>query len=222
MQHFERTCFYTGHHKRKAPEPPAPPVRRMVSDYPAQPEPRRSSMSSIVSASPSVQKRPRMSESFSAAQTSTPIHPVSVSRSAGRPQRPSQSPASIRNQSPSHTQSMADLAEDANGSTVKQEVSESSETQGTATETSKALATEQTSEDSGEQTNIIKLEPMAESELDLEITGVEMGESSEMGFGQGDWSQNVPYSQSGEGGQAEVEGYDSGSQSEFGNSKCIL
>lgn len=181
----------------------------MAAEYQIQPEPRRSSMPSMMTASPSQQKRPRISES------STPIHPVSLAKA--RPPRPSQSPVSMRNQSPSHTLSSAESSQSANGSQIKQEVSESLETQGQesetpVTETDQTKTSEYKSED--DQDTNVKLEPMTESELDLEITGVEMGDSSlsgQMGFGHGDWS--------GEGSQGGAEGYDSGSQSEFGNSK---
>ena len=149
----------------------------------------------------------------------------------GRPLRPAQSPASIRNQSPSHTQSYAEGTESANGAQIKQEVSDSSDTQGSGSDTLGAetgktqISEHKTEEESGDQETSIKLEPMTESELDLEITGVEMGDSSlsgQMGFGQGDWAQNISFGQSGEGSQGSVEGFDPGSQGDFGNSKCIF
>ena len=147
---------------------------------------------------------------------------------ASRPPRPSQSPASIRNQSPSQTQSYPEGMESGSSAQIKQEVSDSSDTQGSGSDTLGA-ETGQTSEHnteqgSGEQDTSVKLEPMTESELDLEITGVEMGESSlsgHMGFGQGDWAQNMAFAQSGDGSQG-VEGFDPGSQGDVGNSKCTF
>ena len=100
-----------------------------------------------------------------------------------------------------------------------------SETQGLGDETGAADTSKgQSAGDNNSEQTSIKLEPMTESELDLEITGVEMGDSSssnQMGFGQTDWSQNISYSESGEGPEG-AEGYDSGSQSDFGNSKWIV
>ena len=146
-------------------------------------------------------------------------HPTALSR-AGRLPRPAQSPASIRNQSPSHTQSFTEGMESGNSSQIKQEVSDNSDTQGSGSET--GLTSEKTEQGSGEQDTNVKLEPMTESELDLEITGVEMGEGSlsgQMGFGQGDWAQNMPFAQAGDGSQG-MEGFDPGSQGDMGNSKC--
>ena len=160
-----------------------------------------------------------MSESLTTAQTSTPVHPVSIAK-IGRPPRPSfspaHSPAFTKTQSPSHTQSSSD---------IKQEDAETSETQEQDDNSGldEPSATQTEGDSNSEQ--MVKVEPMTESELDLEITGIEMGDSSssnQMGFSQQDWSQQgMSFSESGGVVPEGAEGYDSGSQSEFGNSKWI-